>query len=239
MCCFFFFYKYACSFLTSLSLINKNKWTCWLIIYLIACQWLFHQARLTPVQVLIEILYETDFCRGSGNNTTNHIQRLHVITPACFVLFFLPVGPASDWIYSAAAGPVRECDSPCSQLVCQSQPAAEWGRYDSAGTKPPSVISVLSASCNWVQTGCLVGCPLARLLFRNNLYCATSYFLCFKTRVLCLQVSDRQNYLLLSLLLCLCLGLFLCFNHCRITFPSSSEPEPPGPKSYTYCNPDR
>ncbi|XP_008292104.1 SUN domain-containing ossification factor isoform X2 [Stegastes partitus] len=54
------------------------------------------------------------------------------------------------------------------------------------------------------------------------------------------EVSDRQNYLLLSLVLCLCLGFLLCANHCRIaTVPPAMEPEPPIPKSYTYCCPER
>ncbi|XP_013869271.1 SUN domain-containing ossification factor [Austrofundulus limnaeus] len=77
-------------------------------------------------------------------------------------------------------------------------------------------------------------------LLQGQLENVTHLVLNLSVRVSQLQseVSDRQNYLLLSLLLCLSLGLFLCFNHCRITFPSSSEPEPPGPKRYTYCNPD-
>ncbi|KAM9718641.1 SUN domain-containing ossification factor isoform 2-T2 [Menidia menidia] len=54
-----------------------------------------------------------------------------------------------------------------------------------------------------------------------------------------IEVSDRQNYLLLSLLLCLCLGLLLCINHCRITAPSTTEPDPPTPKSYTFSCPER
>ncbi|KAF1383452.1 hypothetical protein PFLUV_G00132040 [Perca fluviatilis] len=54
------------------------------------------------------------------------------------------------------------------------------------------------------------------------------------------EVSERQNYLLLSLALCLCLGLLLCANHCRIpTIPPTTEPEPPTSKSYTYCCPER
>ncbi|KAM6918340.1 SUN domain-containing ossification factor [Xenentodon cancila] len=53
------------------------------------------------------------------------------------------------------------------------------------------------------------------------------------------EVADRQNYLLLSLVLCLCLGLVLCVNHCRITIPPSTDPQPPTPKSYTYCCPER
>nr|XP_046265404.1 SUN domain-containing ossification factor-like isoform X3 [Scatophagus argus] len=54
------------------------------------------------------------------------------------------------------------------------------------------------------------------------------------------EVSDRQNYLVLSLVLCLCLGLLLCANHCRIaSLPPATEPEPPIAKSYTYCCPER
>ncbi|XP_053185362.1 SUN domain-containing ossification factor-like [Scomber japonicus] len=54
------------------------------------------------------------------------------------------------------------------------------------------------------------------------------------------EVSDRQNYLLLSLVLCLCLGLLLFANRCRIsTLPPTTEPEPPIPKSYSYCCPER
>ncbi|XP_070701935.1 SUN domain-containing ossification factor-like [Pempheris klunzingeri] len=54
------------------------------------------------------------------------------------------------------------------------------------------------------------------------------------------EVSDRHNYLLLSLVLCMCLGLLLCANHCRISaIPPTTEPEPPMPKSYTYCCPER
>ncbi|KAG7525497.1 hypothetical protein JOB18_027570 [Solea senegalensis] len=54
------------------------------------------------------------------------------------------------------------------------------------------------------------------------------------------EVSDRQNYLLLSLLLCLCLGLLLCTNHYRIsTIPSVTQPKPPIAKTYNYCCPER
>ncbi|KAM3603738.1 uncharacterized protein V6R79_001374 [Siganus canaliculatus] len=55
-----------------------------------------------------------------------------------------------------------------------------------------------------------------------------------------IEVSDRQNYLLMSLALCLFLGLLLCANHCRITTaPPTTEPEPPLTKSYSYCCPER
>ncbi|KAM9322518.1 SUN domain-containing ossification factor [Pholidichthys leucotaenia] len=54
------------------------------------------------------------------------------------------------------------------------------------------------------------------------------------------EVSDRQNYLLLSLGLCACLGLLLCANHCRLSpIPPTAEPEPPTTKNYTYCCPER
>ncbi|RVE61492.1 hypothetical protein OJAV_G00171290 [Oryzias javanicus] len=53
------------------------------------------------------------------------------------------------------------------------------------------------------------------------------------------EVSDRQTYLLLSLMLCLCLGLLLCVNHCRFASSPSIDPEPPAPKSYTHCCPER
>ncbi|XP_035526583.1 SUN domain-containing ossification factor-like isoform X1 [Morone saxatilis] len=54
------------------------------------------------------------------------------------------------------------------------------------------------------------------------------------------EVSDRQNYLLLSLALFLCLGLLLFANYCRIsTIPPTIDPEPPIAKSYTYCCPER
>ncbi|CAB1326459.1 unnamed protein product [Coregonus sp. 'balchen'] len=54
------------------------------------------------------------------------------------------------------------------------------------------------------------------------------------------QVSDRQSYLLLCLVLCLFLGLLLCAQHCRMSAmePPSTDPEPPIPKSYSYCSPE-
>ncbi|KAM7378945.1 hypothetical protein PAMP_004533 [Pampus punctatissimus] len=70
----------------------------------------------------------------------------------------------------------------------------------------------------------------------------TQLVLNLSVRVIQLQneVSDRQNYLLLSLVLCLVLGLLLFANHCRIsTLPPTIEPERPIPKSYSYCCPER
>ncbi|XP_069020687.1 SUN domain-containing ossification factor-like isoform X2 [Embiotoca jacksoni] len=79
-------------------------------------------------------------------------------------------------------------------------------------------------------------------LLQGQLENMTQLVLNLSVRVSQLQneVSDRQNYLLLSLVLCLCLGLLLCANYCRISaVPPTSEPEPPIPKSYTYCCPER
>ncbi|XP_026169677.1 SUN domain-containing ossification factor isoform X2 [Mastacembelus armatus] len=78
-------------------------------------------------------------------------------------------------------------------------------------------------------------------LLQGQLENVTQLVLNLSVRVSQLQneVSDRQNYLLLSLLLCLCLGLLLCANHCRIisTVPAATEPEAPIPNSYTSCCP--
>lgn len=57
------------------------------------------------------------------------------------------------------------------------------------------------------------------------------------------QVADRQNYLLLSLLLCFCLGLLL-FTHRRHSaaaapVPLAADLEPPTAKSYSCCLPER
>nr|XP_019967038.1 PREDICTED: SUN domain-containing ossification factor-like isoform X2 [Paralichthys olivaceus] len=79
-------------------------------------------------------------------------------------------------------------------------------------------------------------------LLQGQLENVTQLVLNLSDRVSQLQneVSDRQNYLVLSLVLCVCLGLLLCANHCRIsTIPPATEPEPPIPKSYTYCCPER
>lgn len=54
------------------------------------------------------------------------------------------------------------------------------------------------------------------------------------------EVSDRHSYLLLSLLLCLSLGLLMCVRLCRVSAVSPiAESEIPNPKSYTYCSPER
>lgn len=53
------------------------------------------------------------------------------------------------------------------------------------------------------------------------------------------EVSDRESYLLLSLFLCLSLGLLLYINRCRMSSTSCSESEPPIPETYTYCCPER
>ncbi|KAM9349618.1 SUN domain-containing ossification factor [Symphorus nematophorus] len=79
-------------------------------------------------------------------------------------------------------------------------------------------------------------------LLQGQLENVTRLVLNLSVRVSQLQteVSDRQNYLLLSLMLCLCLGLLLCANRCRITtIPPTTEPEPPITKSYTFCCPER
>ncbi|XP_056248064.1 SUN domain-containing ossification factor-like isoform X1 [Seriola aureovittata] len=79
-------------------------------------------------------------------------------------------------------------------------------------------------------------------LLQGQLENVTQLVLNLSVRVSQLQseVSDRQNYLLLSLALCLCLGLLLCANRCRIsTIPPATEPESPIPKSYSYCCPER
>ncbi|XP_070830668.1 SUN domain-containing ossification factor-like [Chaetodon trifascialis] len=79
-------------------------------------------------------------------------------------------------------------------------------------------------------------------LLQGQLENVTQLVLNLSVRVSQLQteVSDRQNYLLLSLVLCLSLGLLLCVNHCRITtIPPTTEPEPPIAKSYSYCCPER
>ncbi|XP_029380464.1 SUN domain-containing ossification factor isoform X2 [Echeneis naucrates] len=79
-------------------------------------------------------------------------------------------------------------------------------------------------------------------LLQGQLENVTRLVLNLSVRVSQLQseVSDRQNYLLLSLMMCLCLGLLLCANRCRIsTIPPAVEPETPIPKSYTYCCPER
>nr|XP_057924640.1 SUN domain-containing ossification factor-like isoform X2 [Doryrhamphus excisus] len=54
------------------------------------------------------------------------------------------------------------------------------------------------------------------------------------------EVSDRQNYLLVCLLLSLCFALALFANRCRISItPPHADPEPPAAKNYTSCCPER
>ncbi|XP_054889103.1 SUN domain-containing ossification factor-like isoform X2 [Poeciliopsis prolifica] len=78
-------------------------------------------------------------------------------------------------------------------------------------------------------------------LLQGQLENVTQLVLNLSVRVSQLQneVSDRQNYLLLSLVLCVCLGILLCVNHFRIAVPPTADPQPPGTKSPTYCSPER
>uniref|UniRef100_A0A087XZX1 SUN domain-containing protein n=1 Tax=Poecilia formosa TaxID=48698 RepID=A0A087XZX1_POEFO len=78
-------------------------------------------------------------------------------------------------------------------------------------------------------------------LLQGQLENVTQLVLNLSVRVSQLQneVSDRQSYLLLSLVLCVCLGILLCVNHFRITVPPTADPEPPSTKSPTYCSPER
>lgn len=57
-------------------------------------------------------------------------------------------------------------------------------------------------------------------------------------------MADRHNYLLLSLLLCFCLGLVLFAHRRRSAAAASPDPvaadlEPPAAKSYACCLPER
>lgn len=54
-----------------------------------------------------------------------------------------------------------------------------------------------------------------------------------------LQVSDRQSYLVVSLVLCLFLGLVLCLQCCRSSSPSPTTPATSLPKSNHYPSPKR
>ncbi|KAK7945035.1 hypothetical protein WMY93_000763 [Mugilogobius chulae] len=53
------------------------------------------------------------------------------------------------------------------------------------------------------------------------------------------EVSDRESYLLLSLVLCFCVGLLLYINRCRMSSTSCPEPDPPITESYAVCCPER
>ncbi|XP_034038448.1 SUN domain-containing ossification factor-like [Thalassophryne amazonica] len=58
---------------------------------------------------------------------------------------------------------------------------------------------------------------------------------------MCPQVSDGQNYLMLSLMLCVFLGLLLCANHCRFSVAHSATAphDHPMTKSSRFCCPER
>ncbi|KAJ8388470.1 hypothetical protein AAFF_G00133460 [Aldrovandia affinis] len=53
------------------------------------------------------------------------------------------------------------------------------------------------------------------------------------------EVSDRQSFLVVSLLLCLCLGLLLCIQCCRSSTPPPPESTSSIPKSNHYPSPKR
>uniref|UniRef100_A0A8P4K5I2 SUN domain-containing ossification factor n=1 Tax=Dicentrarchus labrax TaxID=13489 RepID=A0A8P4K5I2_DICLA len=53
------------------------------------------------------------------------------------------------------------------------------------------------------------------------------------------EVSDRQSYLVVSLVLCLCLGLLLCLQCCRSSSPSPNTNAAVLPKSNHYPSPKR
>lgn len=54
-----------------------------------------------------------------------------------------------------------------------------------------------------------------------------------------LQVSDRQSYLVVSLVLCLSLGLLLCLQCCRSSSPKPNTASSALPKSSHYPSPKR
>ncbi|TTG32361.1 SUN domain-containing ossification factor [Bagarius yarrelli] len=54
------------------------------------------------------------------------------------------------------------------------------------------------------------------------------------------EVSDRHNYLLLSVLLCLLICIIICVNYCRMPAENlSTEPDMSISNSYSFCCPDR
>lgn len=53
------------------------------------------------------------------------------------------------------------------------------------------------------------------------------------------QVSDRQSYLVVALVLCLALGLLLCLQCCRGSAPGPSTNVAALPKSNHYPSPKR
>lgn len=98
-------------------------------------------SELWPFQVnSIEI--NSLFLMYSAFQLTNYYR--DVVLLCGWSLHFLPffplLGPASDGVHSLVTGSAGECDSAGSQPVCQSQSAAEWGRYNISDIKPSFVI---------------------------------------------------------------------------------------------------
>lgn len=61
----------------------------------------------------------------------------------------------------------------------------------------------------------------------------------FNRWTLSVQVSDRQSYLVVSLVLCLSLGLMLCLQCCRSSSPNPTTNSTALPKSHHYPSPKR
>ncbi|KAJ8376365.1 hypothetical protein SKAU_G00069450 [Synaphobranchus kaupii] len=78
-------------------------------------------------------------------------------------------------------------------------------------------------------------------VLQNQLENITQLMLNLSTTVSQLQreVSDRQSFLVVSLLLCLCLGLLLCIQCCRSSTPPPPESAASIPKSNHYPSPKR
>ncbi|XP_063075343.1 SUN domain-containing ossification factor-like [Engraulis encrasicolus] len=78
------------------------------------------------------------------------------------------------------------------------------------------------------------------LTLQGQLENVTQLVLNLSVRVSQLQreVSDRQSYLLLCLVLCLLLGVVLFITHCLSYAPPTAEPDPALINSYTYCCPE-
>ncbi|XP_034038662.1 SUN domain-containing ossification factor-like isoform X2 [Thalassophryne amazonica] len=80
-------------------------------------------------------------------------------------------------------------------------------------------------------------------LLQGQLQNMTQLVLNLSVRVVQLrnEVSDGQNYLMLSLMLCVFLGLLLCANHCRFSMAHSATAphDHPMTKSSRFCCPER